>query len=276
MTFVSPKDLPAALDILSDPAVSVIAGGTDVFPAMTPARKKQPLMDVTRIAGLGEITQDDGWTRIGAAVTWTKLVKSDLAPAFDALKAAGKEVGSIQIQNAGTLVGNLCNASPAADGVPPLLALDAEVEISSAAHGTRRLALAQFIQGVRQTALQPGEMVTAILIPPVPSAMTSAFSKLGSRKYLVISICMTAVNLTLRPDGRIDTARVAVGACSPVAQRLPALEQALVGQSPQEAEVSETHLTALSPIDDVRGSGAYRLEAVAEQIRRTLSGAAAI
>ena len=202
--------------------------------------------------------------------TWTDVVRATLPPCFDGLKAAAREVGSIQIQNAGTIVGNICNASPAADGVPPLLTLDASVEVSSAS-GARKVPLTEMLLGVRKTGLVAGEMVTAIHIPDLPNHAVSGFDKLGSRKYLVISIAMVAVVLGMDADGRIDLARVAVGACSPVAQRLPALEARMIGMRPSDVAVVETDLTPLSPIDDVRGSGTYRLDAAAEQCTRLIA-----
>src|SRR5690606_20558212 len=150
-------------------------------------------------------------------------------------------------QNAGTLAGNLCNASPAADGVPPLLALGAGVELAGP-QGVRRLDLADFVLGVRKTALAPGEILAAVHVPAQPEGSTSAFRKLGSRRYLVISIVMVAVNLWVA-QGRIAGARVAVGAAAPVARRLPALEAALVGLSvdAQGPFTRPAHLARLSP-----------------------------
>lgn len=276
MTYFHPSDLPSALAALEGgDAPQIIAGGTDVYPAMQRGRQPSAMLDVTRIAGLRDIRSDQDMTRIGAAVTWSAIVAADLPPAFDALKAAAREVGSLQIQNAGTIAGNLCNASPAADGVPPLLALDAQVEVASAKRGTRVVPLGAFIKGVRQTALEPDELVTAILVPKTPSGMGSAFEKLGSRRYLVISIAMTAANVLLDVAGQIAQARIAVGSCSAVAQRLQGLEADIIGQRPEDITITAKHLSALAPIDDVRGSAAYRLEAVAEQCRTAILKAAA-
>ncbi|WP_127115788.1 FAD binding domain-containing protein [Shimia sediminis] len=269
-----PNALSEALEILAQGGARIVAGGTDVYPAAKQGRAPEVYLDVKRIEGLSLVSQSDGGTRLGAAVTWSDVVAAELPAAFDALKAAAREVGSIQIQNAGTVVGNICNASPAADGVPALLALDARVEIESARRGRRDVKLADFITGVRQTDLAPDEMVSGIWIPPQEAASQSAFEKLGSRRYLVISICMTAVNIVLDRDRRIASARIAVGACSAVAQRLTALEQDVVGLAPDRVTVTPAHLAPLSPIDDVRGTSAYRLDAVGEQIRRAIIKAA--
>jgi len=158
--------------------------------------------------------------------------------------------------------------------VPPLLALGASVELSSAARGRRVLPLESFVLGPRRTARRDDELVTAILVPPHAEGSVARFVKLGGRHYLVISIAMVA--LVLEPDGngRIARARIAVGACSPVARRLPGLEAALLGRALDDPglgdAVDEACLAPLDPIDDVRASGAYRLEAVAELLRRLL------
>lgn len=273
LSYFSPRDLADALDILADGPGQIVAGGTDVYPAMQQGKAVDYFLDVTRIDGFSAISQVDGGIRFGAGVTWSDVVRADLPPAFDALKQAALEVGSIQIQNAGTVVGNICNASPAADGVPALLALDATVEIASAARGHRSLPLAEFITGVRQTKRAADELVTGLWVPPQNPLSRSAFQKLGSRRYLVISISMVAANVSLDGKGCIAQAQVAVGACSAVAQRLSALEAALVGQTPQQVEIADAHLAPLSPIDDVRGSAAYRLDVVRAQCQRAISKA---
>ena len=256
--------------MLAQGDVSIIAGGTDWFPMQGDSPVRCPVLDVTRLAGFRGITRQEGGWRIGAATRWSDVIRADLPPAFDGLKAAAREVGSVQIQNAGTVAGNLCNASPAADGVPPLLTLDARVEMVSKA-GTREVPLDRFLLGVRKTALGPGELVSAVIVPETPQGARSAVLKLGARKYLVISITMVAGVISLR-DGRIREARLAVGSCSPVAQRLLGLETAMRGCTVAQALncVTPDHLTGLAPISDPRASAAYRLEAVAEACRRVI------
>ena len=267
MVYSQPSLLPDALCILKQAGISVVAGGTDFYPALQAGQQPDNLLDITKIDGFSTITQTKEATRFGAAVTWSDVVNADLPAAFDALKQAAREVGSLQIQNAGTVSGNICNASPAADGVPPLLALDAQVELASAERGTRVHPLGTFIKGVRQTALEEDELVTAVIVPKVPADMKSAFEKLGGRRYLVISIAMTAANIILDAHGKIATVRIAVGSCSAVAQRLAALEMRLIGQSPSDITISPTDVAPLTPIDDVRGTGPYRLDAVRHQIQ---------
>jgi CO/xanthine dehydrogenase FAD-binding subunit len=270
--YLRPRRLEEALTALARPHV-VLAGGTDFYPARVGRAIGEDVLDIGAIAALRGITADGSGWRLGATTTWSELLAADLPPLFDGLKQAAREVGGRQIQNAGTLAGNLCNASPAADGVPCLLALDADIEIAGPA-GRRRLPLRQFITGVRRTALAPGELVVAIHVPRPGHEARSAFLKLGTRRYLVISIAMAAATLEIA-DGRVAAARIAVGACSPVAERLPTLEAALTG-APLDGRLADrveaSYLAPLSPIDDVRGSAAYRSDAVVTVLRRLLEG----
>ncbi len=272
MSYLSPTTLDEALGALDGPGpVAVIAGGTDWFPALGERAFVGTMLDVTRVAGLRGITASgDGW-RIGGATTWSDILRADLPSAFDGLKLAAREVGSVQIQNAGTVAGNICNASPAADGVPPLLSLDTVVELSSQ-RGVRQVPLSDFITGVRRTERAADELVTALYVPALPEGARGGFTKIGGRKYLVISVAMVGAVLVLS-GGRIVTARIAVGSASPVAQRMGALETALEGTDLAGALacVTPDQLSQLSPISDIRGSAEYRAEAVTEAIRRTLT-----
>src|SRR4051812_49724886 len=182
--YLRPARLEEALAALARPW-TVLAGGTDFYPARVGRAIEENVLDVTGIADLRGISAGRAGWRLGATTTWSELIETPLPPVFDGLKQAAREVGGRQIQNAGTLAGNLCNASPAADGVPPLLALDAEVELASAA-GKRRLALAEFITGNRKTARRTDEILSAVLIPRRIEHAASSFSKLGARRYLVI------------------------------------------------------------------------------------------
>jgi len=270
--YLRPSRLDEALQALARPHV-VLAGGTDFYPARVGRVVDEDVLDITAIADLGGVSEtDEGW-RLGATTTWSELLDAPLPALFDGLKLAAREVGGRQIQNAGTLAGNLCNASPAADGVPPLLALDAEVELAGRA-GTRRMPLASFIIGNRLTALDQHELMVAIHVRKRTHQTRSAFLKLGARRYLVILIAMAAATVEV-DAGRIAAARVAVGACSAVAQRLPLLEAALQG-APLDQRignlVTDGQLAPLAPIDDVRGSAAYRHDAVVTLLRRLLGG----
>jgi len=274
MAYYCPDNLSDALKIATDMSVTLLAGGTDLYPATDRPALGGDVLDITRIEALKGIARTpQGW-RIGAATCWSDLVGADLPAGFHALQQAARQIGSVQIQNAGTLGGNICNASPAADGVPPLLAMGAEVELASMG-GTRRLALDAFIRGVRKTALASGEIVVALHIPTSGAAGLSRFAKLGARASLVISIVMVAVRVEL-DGGVIRKAAVAVGACSPVARRLAGFEAALVGATLCDASNLRDPLRAalraeLDPIGDIRGSADYRRDAAEVLILSALS-----
>lgn len=270
-----PVSLRSALDALANGPRMILAGGTDFYPALHDTRPSNPVLDITAIKELRGLRREDGGWRIGALTTWTDILRADLPPAFDGLKLAAREVGSIQIQNRATVAGNLCNASPAADGVPPLLTLDAKVELIST-RDSRTLDISDFIKDNRKTDLRADELVSAVIIPDVAGRGRSSFLKLGARKYLVISIAMVAARICADDTGRITDARVAVGACSAVARRLMALEKALVGRYRGDGfagVVNRDHLAPLSPIDDVRAPASYRYEAAREIVVRALEAA---
>ncbi len=275
--FLRPGSLGDALDALGARRLTVLAGGTDFYPARVGRHLDDDVLDIAGLDELKHIRDHGDHWRIGAGVTWTDLLGADLPACFDGLKAAARDIGGVQIQNAGTLAGNICNASPAADGVPNLLALDAGVELTST-EGRRMVPIGEFILGNRETQCRPDELVTAIVIPKPVADTRAAFIKLGARAYLVISIVMVAIVIEAEA-GRVLRARVAVGACSPVACLLPALEAALHGRqidSRLAEAVRRSHLReVLSPIDDLRGSAAYRLDATQTAIRRGLAGLAA-
>lgn len=272
--FARPATMAEALQLLGQGNWLVLAGGTDLYPGAG-SRLTGAVLDLTGISELHGITQPAD-LRIGSATSWATIATASLPPALHALQAAARLVGGRQVQVAGTIGGNLCNASPAADGVPPLLVLDAEVELASIA-GLRRLRLADFLRGPRRTVLQPGEVMTAVIVPERALEGRSAFIKLGARSHLVISIAMVAARVVL-DSGRVTEAAVAAGSCSGVAQRLLALEAALTGASVATAPGlvrAEDVAAALSPIDDVRASADYRLTAALELVRRAVVGALA-
>jgi len=270
--FERPQSIAEAARLLASGPWAVLAGGTDLYPAHVGRRIAAPLLDITAVAALRGIRRDErGWT-IGATTTWTDVVRAELPPLFDALKAAAREVGGVQIQNAGTVAGNLCNASPAADGTPVLLALGARVVLQSE-RGERELSLAEFVLGSRRTARAADELVVAVRIPARSERARSAFAKLGGRRYLTISITTVAVVVDVDTRGAIAEASVAVGSCSAVAKRLPALEARLVGvraDGDVAGVLDLADLAPLTPIDDLRGSAAYRRDATATLVRRAL------
>jgi len=274
--YAKPRAIDEALLLLGERRWCILAGGTDFYPALGNRPLRENVLDINGLGALRGISETDDHIVVGARTTWTDVLRHQLPPAFDALKQAAREVGSVQIQNVGTVAGNICNASPAADGVPALLILDAEVELQSR-EAFRHVRLDEFILGNRRTALRPDEMVTAVRIPKRSAAGSSSFVKLGARRYLVISIAMAAARIAVGPDGRIEDAAIAVGSCSAVAQRLGLCEHALVGKT-ADARLADTiedaHLAMLAPIDDVRGSAQYRREAAREIVARAVAAAA--
>src|SRR5262245_1058207 len=264
VAYLRPETLAEALALRASRDLVVLGGGTDVYPAKA-ARvgwgdmQHKDVLDTGVLEGCSGISEEPTHWRLGALATWTDLIEADLPPLFAGYQQAAREIGGVQIQNCGTLVGNICTASPAGDGAPNLLALEAEVELASLG-GTRRVAMAAFIDGYRQTACRSDEIVTAIRIPKGTRGARGHFRKLGARKYLVISIAMVAAVIETDAAGTIAACRLAVGACSAVPQRLTALEAALTGVPLATAggRVTDQHLSALSPIDDIRASTAYR------------------
>lgn len=291
-TVYKPTELDQALGIVAgaQSPVVVLAGGTDLYPAHVGRKFAGPVLDISQITSLASIEliehNKQSMLRIGAAVKWSALTgyshQTLRLPMFDCLVMAAREIGGLQIQNLGTVVGNLCNASPAADGVPALQALDAQIRLVSQS-GAREMSLIDFITGPRKTALRRDEIVESILIPmpteQLDSASHSMFLKLGHRRYLVISAVMSAVRLDWQGDTVIGAA-VSVGACGPTAYRLTAIEELLIGSDPaQLAKISQTAFTsdalsALAPIDDLRGSARYRINAADQLIRRSVAAMA--
>ena len=270
-------DLDAALRRLAEGGWTPLAGGTDFYPARVGRPVRESLLDLSALDALRGIRAsgegDAAAWRIGALTTWSQLARAPLAPVLRALRQAALEVGGAQVQNRATVGGNLCNASPAADGGPALLALDAQVELASV-RGHRVLPLAAFVLGNRRTALAPDELLTAVIVPRRSSRALSRFLKLGHRRYLVISVAMAAVAVDFGDDGRVSHCATAVGACSAAAVRLPAVEAAMLG-APRErlADVFDAlrapkAFAPLAPIDDVRGTAVYRREAAIELLRR--------
>jgi len=273
--YARPSDLNDALGLLAEGDARVMAGATDIFPGAGESPLQGNYIDVTNIAALRGVRLQGESLRIGATTTWSDIVAADLPPAFDALKIAARDVGAAQIQNRGTIAGNLCNASPAADGVSPLLILDAEVELASR-RGTRRIALDAFIAGARSTLRAPDEVMTAIVTPLPAQTMQSAFFKLGARRYLVISIVIVAVALDV-VEGIVRDARIAIGACSVVAQRIREAERRLIGAPARRGlgrSIQAEDLAGLSPIDDVRATADYRRNAALTLLRRAIDACA--
>ena len=278
--YFRPSSLAEALGIRARQPVTVLAGGTDIYPARANRvgwgdMRRDDILDISAIPELRGIVEEERRFRFGALATWDEMRRATLPPAFAGYQKAARDVGGAQIQNRGTLVGNICTASPAGDGIPCLLSLDAEIELAGA-RGTRVVPMGEFIDRYRHTVCAPDELVVAILVAKPPESARGDFVKLGARRYLVISIVMAAAVVATDTTGTVNYARVAVGACSAVAQRLLPLEAALLGQPLAAAPdlVKADQLAALRPIDDVRASAAFRTAAAVEVVRDLLAGLA--
>ena len=270
--YFRPNSLQEALNVLADTRATVLAGGTDVFPSLGDRPLSGPVLDISGLAEIRGIQFTPEHVVFGARSTWTEVIAAALPSGFDGLKAAAREVGSVQIQNAATIAGNLCNASPAADGIAALLALDAEVALSSRSN-SRVLPLSEFILGNRKTARRPEELLTSIRVPRRVENALSTFLKLGARRYLVISIVMVAANLVVDSGGEIQEALICVGSCSAAALRVAELERALIGRPARPGLrriVNAGYLAKLSPIDDVRATAEYRGDAALTLVGRAL------
>jgi CO/xanthine dehydrogenase FAD-binding subunit len=278
MDFLRPDSWTDALAAkAAHPDAVPVAGGTDVMVELNFDRlRPSALIDLTRVRDLDEWYEQDGLVRLGAGVTYARLV-SELGDQLPGLAMASRTVGSPQIRNRGTVGGNLGTASPAGDCHPALLAAGADVEVESV-RGPRRIPVSDFYVGVKRNALEPDELIRAIWIAPATGPQQ--FSKIGARNAMVIAVC--SFGLALHPDRKAVGTGVGSAAPTPFA----AVEAgAFAGSALQEAGLWESRgelpLTlakefgaqvraAGAPIDDVRGSAAYRLHALSIMARRSL------
>ena len=275
--FAQPRALPEALKLLAETERSLpLAGGTNVLVNMKRAPLETDLVvDLSRLEELQGIAADNGTIRLGAAVTFAQLLEWRAGNAaveglFAPMCAA---FAGPLIRNLATLGGNLCDASAAADASPPLLALDAVVELDSAADGPRALPLPEFFQGVRKTARRPGELMTGIAFARPHDQERRYYYKLGKRKADAISIVSVAMTLRLE-QGKVERARIALGAVAPVAMRAVEAESVLRGEPLSDGAIAAAAMAAAKearPIDDFRAGGAYRRRMVETLVRRGLN-----
>jgi CO/xanthine dehydrogenase FAD-binding subunit len=274
---VCARTLEEALAALegATPETRLLAGGTDLVVEMGTGRTAPDrVVDVWRVDALRGIGDERGGLLLGALTTCTDLLRSELARArADVLVAAAGECGAVQIQNRATLGGNLGTASPAADLVPALMALEARVRLLSA-EGVRELPVADAVTGYRATVRRPDELIESFFIPPRPPGERRAFRKVGTRAAQSISKVVVAVALELDAGGeRVAAVRGAAGAVAPRTVLLPALGRELVGERPDLASIARAaHAAAtedVAPIDDVRSTVAYR-RLVLRNVLRTL------
>jgi CO/xanthine dehydrogenase FAD-binding subunit len=279
--FLQPTSWAEALAVKSErPDALPIAGGTDVMVELNfDVRRPAALLDLTRVPELTGWSCEEGRVRLGAGVTYTRLI-AELAGPLPGLALAARTVGSPQIRNRGTVGGNLGAASPAGDCHPPLLATGAVIEVASV-RGTRTIPADGFFTGVKRNALEPDELIAAVLIPA--AAGPQQFSKIGTRNAMVIAVASFAVAL----DPGRKAVGTGIGSAAPTPRRAAAAEAFLAGaldeaglwesrgDLPEDvaAEFGVLAAAAASPVDDVRGTAAYRRHGLAVMARRTLAWA---
>ncbi len=254
-----------------------ISGGTDLMVELNFARgRPEAILDLTRVAELQEWGSENGRLRIGAGVTYSRII-AELGDRLPGLAIASRTVGSPQIRNRGTVGGNLGTASPAGDALPPLYVSDAEIELVSV-EGTRRVPVAEFVKAPKRTAMRPEELISAFYIPQADGPQQ--YAKIGTRNAMVIAVC--SLGLAIHPESR--KVCVCIGSAGPTPLRAPEAEEFVQGVLEEKGswesrnEINEVALgrfgelvaEATRPIDDVRGSGDYRRHAVGVLARRAL------
>ena len=274
MEFLQPASWAEALEAKAEhPEALPLWGGTDVMVDVNFGRARpEAILDLTRVEELTRWDRDNGALRVGAGVTYTRAI-DELHDALPGLAIASRTVGSPQIRNRGTIGGNLGSSSPAGDALPPLYAGGAEVELAST-RGTRRIPVDEFITGPKQNVLEPDELIAAFHVRAARGG--EQFSKIGTRNAMVIAVCSFAISL----DDDRRTVGTCLGSAAPTPRRAHAAEEYAAaqldwdGRAPIADEVlqrfGELVAEAASPIDDQRGSGAYRRHALAVLARRTL------
>ena len=258
MDVLTPRSLDEALALEAEhPSAVPIQGGTDVMVELNFDRARpEALLNLNEVAELRGWSRENGTLRLGAGLTYAEAMEGALAEALPALAEASRTVGSPQIRNRGTIGGNLGTASPAGDALPPLLVEGARVELASA-RGVRELPLHEFLLGVKRNALADDELIVAVLVEP--SGQPQTFMKIGPRNAMVIAVC----SLALVADRERGELRAAFGSAAPGVPLVSAPFEDAAGFPEQVAE-------AASPIDDVRGTAAYRRHALRVLTQRAL------
>jgi len=264
LKYESPETIEACVALLAHEggAAKVFAGGTDLLVQMR-AELVEPalLVDIKKIAETRVVTFDPDGVRIGACVTGAELGENDrLKAMWPGVVEAVELIGSAQVQGRATIGGNLCNASPAADSVPALIAAEARAVIAGP-NGTRDVPVGEFATGPGETSLGPGEFVVSIVLPKPPARAGDAYLRFIPRTEMDIAVVGAGVAVSLNPDGTCCAARLALGAVSPTARLVEAASEILVGNRLEDAQLealAEVARAACSPIDDKRGTIEFR------------------
>jgi carbon-monoxide dehydrogenase medium subunit len=277
--FIRPQSLDELTLSLHETGGQIIAGGTDIIPQMRhnlfPAKV---LLDASRIGELMFIEERGDQIVLGALTTLQEIASSSLLQSANpALVAAAETVGCRQTRNRGTLGGNIANASPAADTVPPLLIFNAEVRLMHM-NGERTLPLAEFLRGPGETQLGSGELIHSVAFKRLSGVWGASFLKLGKRNGMAISVVNAASALVLDASGMVKDARLALGSVAPKVVRCTKAEEILVGHAPTQKiikQAAEAVIEDISPISDVRATRDYRCHAAVVLTRRVLEQSAA-
>ena len=270
MEFLQPSKWREALEMrAAHPDATALWGGTDVMVEMNFARKRpEALLDLTRVDELSRWSAEDGWLRIGAGVSYTRVI-AELGEALPGLAMASRTVGSPQIRNRGTIGGNVGSSSPAGDALPPLYASRADIELTSV-RGTRRVPVEEFITGPKRNVLAEDELIAAVWMPAASGPQQ--FAKVGTRNAMVIAVCSFALDVS---DERVGTCIGSAGPTPIRAREAEAFAQTLGDelQAGEAEQFGQLVAAAASPIDDVRGTAVYRRHALSVLAKRTLTWA---
>jgi xanthine dehydrogenase FAD-binding subunit len=270
-----PSELGQLWSLLEDGA-EVMAGGTDLLVRRRSSGVARDIVCLERIAELRQIRDEGGRMRLGACATHTQLLRSPLVRARVPVLAQALDVlGSPLVRNMGTLGGNIVTASPAGDTLPPLYALDAQVELTSR-DGVRVLPLCEFITGPGASRLKQGEIVSAVLVAPPAEGFLHHFEKVGGRKALAIAVVSLAALLRTGPGGMVEEARIALGSVSPTVVRCRQAESLLIGRPLSEESLrlaAECVRGEVSPIGDLRATAEYRRQVAGNLLLRLVSAA---
>jgi CO/xanthine dehydrogenase FAD-binding subunit len=276
---LTPRSLDEALALKAErPDAVPVQGGTDIMVELNFDKRRPPaLLDLTGVPELASWERDDGYIRLGAGVSYTRII-DELGAELPGLAMASRTVGSPQIRNRGTVGGNLGSASPAGDAHPPLLTVDAAVEVESARGGARSIPIGEFFTGVKRNALAPDELISAVRIPVARGP--EQFAKVGTRNAMVIAVCSFAIAL----DAERKTVGTGIGSAAPTPVRAEPAQELAAAElrwdnpgSPLDRDLASRFgdlvAAAADPIDDVRGTAAYRRRALSVLARRTLGWA---
>jgi len=275
--YYRPETITELKECLSQPGARILAGGTDIVPRMRQGKFSAPiLVDTSGVKAMRFIEDQGSEIVLGALTTHQEIVDSPLLQNINpALVTAAESIGCQQTRCRGTLGGNIANASPAADSLPPLLIFDATLFLQSL-EGERRIPLEEFLFGPGKTDLREGEFIHSISFKPMIGSWGAAFIKVGKRSGMAISVANTAVAVELNDKGKISDIRLALGSVAPTVIRCRKIEQALLGKEPEPALMKEIHKACqeeISPITDIRSTAEYREHAAEVIIHRALESA---